>query len=64
MKYLKGKPVRDLTSDQFLKLHIAHQDKLLVVTISDHIGGHTTTSYIEEIKQLYYRVSFDSFFFQ
>lgn len=57
MKYLNGKPVRDLTADQYLKLHIAHQDKLLNVTISDHIGGHTTTSYIEEIKQLYYRVS-------
>lgn len=58
MKYLKGKPVRDLTGDQFLKLHIAHQDKLLVVSISDHIGGHTTTSYIEELKQLYYRDEF------
>lgn len=58
MKYLKGKPVRDLTADQYLKLHIAHQDKLLSVTISDHIGGHTTTSYIDEIKQLYYRDEF------
>ncbi|KAL1140288.1 hypothetical protein AAG570_000220 [Ranatra chinensis] len=58
MKYMKNKPVRDLKGDQYLKLHIAHQDKLLNVTISDHISGHTTTSYIEEIKQLYYRDEF------
>uniref|UniRef100_A0A146LTI5 Transcription elongation factor SPT6 n=1 Tax=Lygus hesperus TaxID=30085 RepID=A0A146LTI5_LYGHE len=58
MKYIKGKPVRDLVGDQFLKLQIAHEDKLLVVSISDHIGGHTSGSYIEEIKQLYIRDEF------
>ena len=57
MKYIKGKPVRDLVGDQFLKLQIAHDDKLLEVSISDHIGGHTSGSYVEEIKQLYIRVS-------
>lgn len=56
MKYVKGKPVRDLAGDQFLKLWIAHEDKLLEVTISDQITGHTASSYVEEIKTLYYRV--------
>ncbi|XP_014252442.1 transcription elongation factor SPT6 [Cimex lectularius] len=58
LKYIKGKPVRDLTGDQYLKLHLAHQDKLINLTISDHIDGHSTTSYIEELKQLYYRDEF------
>lgn len=49
--------MRDLGGDQYLKLHMANEDKLLKVVISDHISGHTTTSYIEEVKQLYYRVS-------
>jgi hypothetical protein len=56
MKYLTGKSVNELKGDQYLKLHMAHEDKLLNVVINDHIAGHTTTSYIEEIKQLYYRV--------
>ncbi|XP_073971663.1 transcription elongation factor Spt6 isoform X2 [Rhodnius prolixus] len=58
LKYIKGKPVRDLGGDQYLKLHMANEDKLLKVVISDHISGHTTTSYIEEVKQLYYRDEF------
>ena len=57
MKYLKKKPVRDLTGDQFLKLTIAAQDKLLDVTISDQIEGNTGPSYLEELKQLYQKVS-------
>lgn len=58
MKYVKGKPVRDLIGDQFLKLTIAEEDKLLNITINQHIEGITTTSFLEEVKQLYYRDEF------
>lgn len=58
LKYVKGKPVRDLIADQFLKLTIAEEDKLLNITINQHIEGITTTSFLEEVKQLYYRVCF------
>jgi transcription elongation factor SPT6 len=56
MKYVKNKPVRDLTGDQYLKLTLAEADELLTVSISDRIDGITSPSYIEEVKQLYYRV--------
>lgn len=56
MKYLKGKPVRDLTGDIFLKLSIAESDKLITINISDNFNGITTSSYLEEAKQLYYKV--------
>lgn len=39
MKFLKNKPVRDLCGEQFLKLQMAEDDKLLVVTINDKIEG-------------------------
>lgn len=58
MKYVKNKPVRDLTGDQFLKLTIAESDKLLTVSISEQIDGITSSSYIDEVKQLYYRDEF------
>ncbi|KOB76059.1 Transcription elongation factor SPT6 [Operophtera brumata] len=35
------KPVRDLTGDQFLKLSIAAEDKLLELSISEQIEGNT-----------------------
>lgn len=57
MKYLKKKPVRDLTGDQFLRLTIAADDKLLELTISEQIEGNTSPSYLEELKQLYQKVS-------
>ena len=57
MKYLKKKPVRDLTGDQFLKLSIAAEDKLLEISISEQIEGNTGPSYLEELKQLYQKVS-------
>lgn len=60
MKYVKNKPVRDLTGDQYLKLTIAERDKLLTITISDKIDGITSSSYIDEVKQLYYRVRFNN----
>ena len=58
MKYLKDKPVRDLVGDQFLKLVIAEQDKLITMSLSDTIEGNTTNNYIDEVKQLYYRDEF------
>ncbi|KAG8306071.1 Transcription elongation factor SPT6 [Homalodisca vitripennis] len=58
LKYVKGKPVRDLTADMFLKLTIAESDKLITMAISDHIEGITTNSYLEEAKQLYYKDEF------
>ena len=58
MKYLKNKPVRDLTSDQFLKLTIAEHDELITMTFSDSIEGIITDNYIDEVKQYYYRDEF------
>jgi transcription elongation factor SPT6 len=48
---VKNKPVRDLTGDEYLKLTLAE-----AVSISERIDGITSPSYIEEVKQLYYRV--------
>lgn len=56
MKYVKNKPVRDLTADQFLKLTLAEEENLLIITINDKFEGHTSDSYIDEVKQLYIRV--------
>lgn len=58
MKYVKNKPVRDLTGDQYLKLTLAESDRLITVSISERIDGITSSSYIEEVKQLYYRDEF------
>ncbi|XP_044731246.1 transcription elongation factor SPT6 isoform X2 [Chrysoperla carnea] len=58
MKYVKDKPVRDLTGDQFLKLCIAEEDKLLTINISETIEGNTSSNYLEEVKQLYIRDEF------
>ncbi|KOC62723.1 Transcription elongation factor SPT6 [Habropoda laboriosa] len=57
-KYLKDKPVRDLVGDQFLKLIIADEDKLVALSFSDMIEGNTSNNYLDEIKQLYYRDEF------
>ncbi|KAF5296511.1 hypothetical protein FQR65_LT01500 [Abscondita terminalis] len=58
MKYVKNKPVRDLTGDQFLKLSLAEEEGLLIITINDVIEGNTSGSYIDEVKQLYIRDEF------
>nr|CAD7453944.1 unnamed protein product [Timema tahoe] len=59
MKYLKNKPVRDFVGDQFLKLVMAEEDKLLTITISEMIEGlMTSQSYADEVKNLYYRDEF------
>lgn len=58
MKYVKDKPVRDLTADQYLKLSLAEEENLITITINEHIEGSTSSSYIDEVKQLYIRVNF------
>lgn len=58
MKYLKGKPVRDLENEQFLKLMLAEEDKMLTVTFDEKLPGLASPSYVEEAKQLYYRDEF------
>ncbi|CAB3227158.1 unnamed protein product [Arctia plantaginis] len=58
LKYLKKKPVRDLSGDQFLKLTMAAEDKLLELSISEQIEGNTSSSYLEELKQLYQKDEF------
>lgn len=58
MKYIKNKPVRDLSADQFLKLTLAEEENLLIITINDSIEGNTSSSYIDEVKQLYIRDEF------
>lgn len=58
MKYLNDKPVRDLVADQYLKLHIAEQDKLIKISVCEDLKGLTSSLYLDEVKQLYYRVCF------
>lgn len=58
IKYLRDKPVRELKHDEYLKLKIAEQDKLLTLSISENFEGNTTNSFLDEIKQLYYRDEF------
>lgn len=58
MKYVRRKPVRDLVRDDFLKLQIAEDDKLLTVSFDEEVDGLGSLPYIEEVKQLYIRVSY------
>ncbi|KAK9308785.1 hypothetical protein QLX08_001384 [Tetragonisca angustula] len=58
LKYLKNKPVRDFVGDQFLKLIIAEEDKLITLLFSDTIEGNISNNYMDEIKQLYYKDEF------
>ncbi|XP_055642141.1 transcription elongation factor SPT6 isoform X2 [Toxorhynchites rutilus septentrionalis] len=59
MKYLKDKPVREFTGDQFLKLCIAQDDKLLTITISERIeGSQASVEFIDEVKAMYQKDEF------
>lgn len=58
MKYIKDKPVRDLAGDQYLKLQIAQEDKLLAISISEQIEGNSSTDLIDEMKTLYQKDEF------
>lgn len=58
MKYLKDKPVSDLECEQFLRIHMADEDKLITLTISEIIEGNSCSNFLEEVKQLYQRDEF------
>lgn len=58
VKYLKDKPVTDLQGDQFLRLKCGVEDKLMTFSLGDTIEGNTTTNFLDEVKQLYYRDEF------
>lgn len=58
MKFLKDKPVRDLADDQFLRLVVGEQDKLITIKFQTNIDGATTPSYADEVKQLFHRDEF------
>lgn len=58
VKFLKKKPVRDLSGDQFLRLIIGEQDKLITISFETAIEGATSTSYADEVKQLFQRDEF------
>lgn len=58
MKYVRRKPVRDLVRDDFLKLQMAEDDKLLTISFDEEVDGLGSLPYIEEVKQHYIRVSF------
>uniref|UniRef100_A0A8C2I5J7 Transcription elongation factor SPT6 n=1 Tax=Cyprinus carpio TaxID=7962 RepID=A0A8C2I5J7_CYPCA len=61
-KYLKNKPVKELSGDQFLKMCLAEEEGLLAIDICIDLvgvkgyGGDQT--YFDEIKQFYYRDEF------
>lgn len=57
MKYLLRKPIRDLVKDDFLKLQMAEDDKLLTISFDEDVDGIGFLPYIEEVKQLYIRVN-------
>lgn len=57
MKYVRRKPVRDLVRDDFLKLQMAEDDKLLTISFDEEVDGLGSLPYIEEVKQHYIRVS-------
>jgi len=59
-KFLKDKPVRELSDDQFLRLVIGEQDKLITITFQTEIEGSSSNSplYADEVKQLFQRDEF------
>lgn len=58
IKYIKDKPVRELAGDQYLKLQIAQEDKLLLITVSEQIEGTSSADLIDEMKTLYQKDEF------
>ncbi|KAL8562544.1 hypothetical protein ACOMHN_045809 [Nucella lapillus] len=60
MKFLRNKPVKDLKDEQYLKLVQAETDGLLEtsIAIDDEDSSTKTTTYFEEVRQLYYRDEF------
>ncbi|EEC12431.1 S1 RNA binding domain-containing protein, putative [Ixodes scapularis] len=61
IKYLKNKPVRDLEGEQFLHMSQAEGEGLLKTSIvMDSDSRSHPGSYLDEIKQLYYRDEFSN----
>uniref|UniRef100_A0ABD2WU03 Transcription elongation factor SPT6 n=1 Tax=Trichogramma kaykai TaxID=54128 RepID=A0ABD2WU03_9HYME len=58
MKYLKEKPVKELKGDEYLKLLVAQEDKLIELTFSDKFQTHGNTNYIDHVASLYQRDEF------
>jgi len=61
-KYIKHKPVNDLKGDQFLRMCKAEEDGLLTISLGIDLEKSADTrlpftTYFDEVKQLYYRVS-------
>ncbi|KAH8293318.1 hypothetical protein KR018_001078 [Drosophila ironensis] len=59
MKYVAKKPVGDLFGDQFIKLLMAEEEKLLEITFLDEFEGNANANgppgdYVEEAKALYH----------
>ncbi|XP_023646777.1 transcription elongation factor SPT6 isoform X1 [Paramormyrops kingsleyae] len=61
-KYLKNKPVKELSGEQFLKMCLAEEEGLLTIDICIDLVGvkgyGADQTYFEEIKQFYYRDEF------
>ncbi|XP_041097249.1 transcription elongation factor SPT6 isoform X2 [Polyodon spathula] len=60
-KYLKNKPVKELSGDQFLKMCLAEEEALLAIDICidmKGVKGYSEQTYFDEIKQFYYRDEF------
>ncbi|ODN05104.1 Transcription elongation factor SPT6 [Orchesella cincta] len=58
MKYIKEKPVRDLTPDQFMKLSLAEEDRFLSISLGEKISGMMAPNYIDEVKPLFQKDEF------
>ncbi|EDV44490.1 uncharacterized protein Dana_GF20387 [Drosophila ananassae] len=59
MKYVAKKPVGDLFGDQFIKLMMAEEEKLLEITFLEEFEGNANANgppgdYVEEAKTLYH----------
>jgi len=59
MKYVAKKPVGDLFGDQFIKLMMAEEEKLLEITFLEEFEGNASANgppgdYVEESKALYH----------
>ena len=56
-KFIKDKPIRDLTGDEFLNMYGAQKEGLVTLSLSMDKEG-TKDTYIEEIKTFFYRDEF------
>ena len=50
--------MREISGDQFLRLVVGEQDKLVTITFQTNVEGATSSSYADEVKQLFQRDEF------